>query len=353
MTKIIGDEFPEYIAYQQQVIFNILEDIYSVSGQTEIQEAIDTIGTGSGTIFIESGTHQITEAINLNTGGSLIIYGHGGKTILKPSTDINTFNITNMDSVTIEKLNIDASNMVTNVKGIIDVNEIGDNRVIIQNIKIFGDSDKKGVGVYAKSSFIEIKGCIFEYLHAGVYSEGENDLIITNNHCENMGNSGIQILNPTTKSILSNNSCISTGTFGIVISGGQHNIVEGNIVESCQRGILITGATSLYNIISNNQSISCSQAGIRIQNGADRNILIGNSLISNGTWGIQIDGGCDYNIIVTNHYYNNGSGDVLDSGPGTLVRWTGWFDDGANFRITVVDGIITAVANSTAGGHNP
>ena len=33
--------------------------------------------------------------------------------------------------------------------------------------------------------------------------------------------------------------------------------------------------------------------------------------------------------------------------------WSGWFDDGANFRLTVIGGIITAVANSTAGGHNP
>lgn len=33
--------------------------------------------------------------------------------------------------------------------------------------------------------------------------------------------------------------------------------------------------------------------------------------------------------------------------------WSGWFDDGVNFRITVVDGIITGVANSTGGGHDP
>jgi len=33
--------------------------------------------------------------------------------------------------------------------------------------------------------------------------------------------------------------------------------------------------------------------------------------------------------------------------------WSGWFDDGTNFRVTVVNGQITNVANSTAGGHNP
>jgi len=31
---------------------------------------------------------------------------------------------------------------------------------------------------------------------------------------------------------------------------------------------------------------------------------------------------------------------------------SGWFDDGTNFRITVVNGLITAIADSTAGGHS-
>jgi len=30
----------------------------------------------------------------------------------------------------------------------------------------------------------------------------------------------------------------------------------------------------------------------------------------------------------------------------------GWVDDGANFRLTFTNGLITAVANSTAGGHS-
>ena len=30
---------------------------------------------------------------------------------------------------------------------------------------------------------------------------------------------------------------------------------------------------------------------------------------------------------------------------------SGWFDDGANFRVTVTNGIITGIAASTAGGY--
>ena len=31
---------------------------------------------------------------------------------------------------------------------------------------------------------------------------------------------------------------------------------------------------------------------------------------------------------------------------------SGWFDDGTNFRITVVDGVITAIGDSVLGGHS-
>lgn len=31
---------------------------------------------------------------------------------------------------------------------------------------------------------------------------------------------------------------------------------------------------------------------------------------------------------------------------------TGWFDDGTNFRITVTNGIITAISDSSGAGHS-
>jgi hypothetical protein len=34
------------------------------------------------------------------------------------------------------------------------------------------------------------------------------------------------------------------------------------------------------------------------------------------------------------------------------VGVSGWFDDGTNFRITVVKGIITAIDNTSGGGHS-
>jgi hypothetical protein len=31
---------------------------------------------------------------------------------------------------------------------------------------------------------------------------------------------------------------------------------------------------------------------------------------------------------------------------------SGWFDDGTNFRVTVTNGIITAIGDSSGGGHS-
>lgn len=42
--------------------------------------------------------------------------------------------------------------------------------------------------------------------------------------------------------------------------------------------------------------------------------------------------------------------DTLGSG-GKIGSWSGWFDDGTNFRVTVVNGIITGVAASSVGGY--
>lgn len=53
----------------------------------------------------------------------------------------------------------------------------------------------------------------------------------------------------------------------------------------------------------------------------------------------------------------------IESDTGVLVRTgedrvlfkagaTGYFDDGTNFRITVEDGIITAIEDSITGGHS-
>lgn len=48
-----------------------------------------------------------------------------------------------------------------------------------------------------------------------------------------------------------------------------------------------------------------------------------------------------------NHiYFRNDISNQLKDGV------SGWFDDGSNFRITVVDGVITNIGDSVLGGHS-
>jgi hypothetical protein len=48
------------------------------------------------------------------------------------------------------------------------------------------------------------------------------------------------------------------------------------------------------------------------------------------------------------HFQDEGGNVTQLTGNGV----SGWFDDGANFRVTVTNGLITAIADSSAGGHS-
>ena len=111
MMKTHGYDSLDYILYQMRKIFLVLEDVYSVSTVTEIQEAIDAIGTGAGTIFIASGTYEIATPIDIDNCGSLVIYGHGDNTILKANDGVTIFNITCTQRCLIRTLNISFLNL--------------------------------------------------------------------------------------------------------------------------------------------------------------------------------------------------------------------------------------------------
>ena len=49
----------------------------------------------------------------------------------------------------------------------------------------------------------------------------------------------------------------------------------------------------------------------------------------------------------------NGTINATDYEVNGAAGWTGWFDDGINYRVAVTNGIITNVTNSISAGHNP
>lgn len=325
---LIGDEFPEYIAYREKQVYNKLEDIHSVGSATELQEAIDGIGDGAGTIFIESGTHVITVPIDIDGGGSLVIYGHGDNTILQPDDGINVFNITDCASLTIKNLQIDTSNYTGATSGII-ANETNDNVVLFEDVSIIGGG-AFGIGIELLSNNCIIEHCNISQLQDGIYLNNSNRHIIAQNILSNNARYGIN-LNTVLYSNIGNNTC-NSNLMGIYALNSTNNSISNNICSlNTENGIYITGSS--YNTISgntcdsNDSNTANAQAGMFITNNSDFNTISGNSLNNNNNIGagdgfglIIATATCEENVVASNNWNGNDI-DVHDRGVGTTVEY--------------------------------
>ena len=353
--NIIGDEFPEYIAYQQQKIYNILEDVHSVSTTTELQEAIDSIGTGAGTIFIASGTYIISTPIDIDGCGSLVIYGHGDNTILKPADGVTVFNITCTVRCLIRTLKIDVNDYTflhPNTQAVI-VNETNNNIVMFEDVTIDGDGSN-GIGIELQSNNCYIDQCNIIDCKKGIYINGSdrhtvsnnimtghadygihadsvNYLTITTNTCGSNGDHGI-FLDTITHSTISGNICNSNAKTGIYCDSSDNNtIASNNCSSNSENGIYIT--ESSYNTISGNTLSSndsnsiLAKAGLYITTNSDYNTISGNTVNDNNNVGLGTGYGiyiatptCEENVVAANNANGNDI-DWKDAGLRTTIKY--------------------------------
>lgn len=292
-------------------IYNVLEDVYSVSGEAEIQEAIDTIGDGAGTIFIEAGTHIITETINIDGNGSYIIRGHGVNTILQPADGISVFNITNAESCIIRTLQIDCSNYTGATQSVI-VNEIADNTITLEVISIVGDGTN-GDGISVLSENVIVRNCEITTIRAGILLYADRCKVYEN-HIFNLDVLGIYV---------ENNHCSIFDNYidgnaniiqGIWINGGTYCDINDNHIINCTNGIFLEG-TSNYNKVIGNSCLLNSGDGIQLDT-ADYNTITANSCISNDD-GIHLTINASNNYITVNIIHNNTSNAINDLSDGT------------------------------------
>lgn len=310
-----------------QRIYNVLEDVYSVSGETEIQEAIDQIGDGAGTIFIESGTHVITTTIDIDGGGSLVIYGHGDNTILQPIDGVSVFNITNAESIIFEKLRFDTSNYTGATQTIV-VNEINDNIISFEGISIIGNN--VGIGIELQSDNCMIEHCNISLMQDGIYINNSNRHIITQNIIQSNIRYGININTSLYSSI--NGNTLNLNQTGIYVLNSTNNSISNNICnQNTQNGIYLTGSS--YNTLSgntcenNDSNTANDQAGMFITSNSDFNTITGNSLNNNNNIGAGDGYGlliatatCEENVVASNNWNGNNI-DVMDIGVGTTVEY--------------------------------
>ena len=136
ITTIATDMDSGNVTQDYVVVFvlNTIIDnyVYYCSTELELNNALNSIGTGSGTIYI---TNSITlsSTININGGGSYIIQGYGKGTVIGCTGDQNIFDVQNAIYCKIQNLKIDTSNMTVHNR-IININEVNDNPIYIENI---------------------------------------------------------------------------------------------------------------------------------------------------------------------------------------------------------------------------
>ena len=300
---------------------------YRCSTGQEIQDAIDSIGNKSGIIRILIGTIQLSATININGGGDYDIQGEGEGSVIDCNGDRTAFNITSVRSCTLKNFNIDINDYTSVLQFAIDINEVGNHKIVCQNLHIYGDGTN-GVGIWNRSDKCEVISCIFTNIAIGVYMVGGNYCLATDNYGNGL-DSALIVLKDV-GCIASNNIAVSCG-MSVNAENATYFILEGNVARNCYYGIRIV-ASSYGTIEGNNVSGSTSD-GIELTDNSDRNLFDGNALIGNGGYGINIATGCDNCVIGVNIYYNNTSGDINDNGIDTrlfgdnTVYGAGWLGD--------------------------
>lgn len=271
---------------------------YFCTSGVEVQNAIDAIGSGSGTIII---TDDITlsTTIIVDQGGDYIIQGNGAITI-DCGGDRTAFDITNVKTCTIRDLKINGSEIVGTTK-LIFINDTNDNPIYIQNVQIIGRRvhNPEGIGIMVNSDNVWIQHCFFTYLSQGIQLENNSESChILDNSIESISFIGIWLGNSNYNTL----SC---------------NVIDGVFADSGNvRGICL--GNSNYNILSCNvidnvTSYSGGQAeGIRLSD-ANNNTLIGNIIndvyADSSAFGIIL-GSSDFNTLSgngVNDVYSNSS----------------------------------------------
>lgn len=282
---------------------------YPVSSESEINNALDAIGTGFGIITITNNI-TLTGTIDINGGGNYIIQGVGA--VIKCASNQKAFDITDTELLTLQNIKIDTSEVANANLNIIKINETNNNPIYIRNVHIIGDSNTIGRGLYIISDNVWVSECYFYKLDYAIWQDGGKKAHIYDNVINVVGTGGIRLT-------------------------GISNFIDGNLITNTGLYGIWTESLSSYSSISNNIIYFFDQWGIRIS--ADKNIIRGNYIqwdndITESS-GIYVDG--SYNTINGNGCFNieiltilYGFGILIDSGfNNTVVGNTCLFNEWA------------------------
>ncbi|KKM98767.1 hypothetical protein LCGC14_1154630, partial [marine sediment metagenome] len=301
---------------------------YICRSASNIQDAIDSIAAKSGTISIVAGTIGLSATIDVDGGGSYIIEGNNDNTVIDCAGDRTAFNITNARNCILRNFKIDAADITTDGTEIIIINETSDNKIVIDNVNIYGDADKKGIGIKIESERCEVYNCLIDQLYEGIWAIDDTfELRIINNRITNTGYDPIVIFY-TEDGIISNNLISGAGATnrgGIYSSGLTTSMLSDNTITGCNKGMKLEGCED--NTITGNILYSNAETGLFIDNSSHYNTISNNKVRDNSENGIYI-GFSDYNTINGNVCYGNGS-DTANPQAGIYI------DDGSDNNVII------------------
>lgn len=317
-------------------------DEYHVATAAEFTTVLNEITNDnkSGIINITA-AFQFNHTINAPNSG-IIIQGKGTAFDMTVTTTSGLI-VTNVMSLTIRDLSIDASSLIFG--NCININETNGNRILIDNINITGNN--VGYGVYIQSENVYVTRSKFEDLDRGIYfyqcfqggamfnwcedcDDGGIYLELSGKHriafnfVNNCTGYGICDVSAFYGSTIIGNCVENAGSDGIYSHNSQFAVIEGNrVYNSGGHGIhahyctkcTITGNTidqsTTNGIHSTSQAASivgntcCDNGGSGIINLATKTIIKSNVCNTNinGNYGIGNSG--NYCIISGNNCHDN------------------------------------------------
>lgn len=256
------------------------------NGTTEvaINNAISSISSTGGIIFIKKGTYNISNPIKIFS--NVVIQGEGKSTILFLPNTIN--------------------------KNIIETNAVSLSYFEIKNLSINGNkanqtsaSTINGIYLEEASNFLISETYISNSAYDGIRLNNCNNFKISNISSDENTNTGIQCYLGCEDGLIDNCKIISNGYAGIRLNESNKCCISNvNAINNADDGIKIDGASgSTLNIVSNCY-LDNNDDGIHIRQASNHCVLSNNIMRNNNKSGILAQD-CEGLIISNNQCIGN------------------------------------------------
>jgi len=273
--------------------------------QVEIQQALDNLPSGGGSVYLREGTYNIGGTITLDNNVALIGSGAGPLLYLANNVNDNVIQATNCGNLLVTNLRIWGNGLNNTAGSGISFENVEDSKIIgcwVENfddhgILLYGLSNGNAVsgntcqgngtgGIYLYVSFnnsISGNTCQGNEID-GIFLESDNNTV-NGNTCTGNGHHGI-FLDASDYNTVSGNTCTGNDNYGIYLSDSSNNTVTGNTCTGNGEDGIISRYGGANNI-TGNTCTGNDRAGIHVGY-SNNNTVSGNTCTGNGEDGIYL-----------------------------------------------------------------